>query len=254
MSISSRKSFEGGLNMSWKSMIYKTSTNDISIALQASTPPIYHQGSQDMGNRIANCSDYADPKTLFPNAGNILINKNSLHQRDSVVSSSSDSIIDPTKHLQHNPDPFSDSYYEDTAESLLENDFRDSAIYSDDSNEKKSDATLSADDHIYATVNKSINKPMIPPKIPPKKPSLLIKPSISVRSLSSPTFNCLNLSLHQNPPVPLKPSNLKSPEMRNAIRKKNAEALMKSPSISPPPQTPSANDSSWVKQQAMKFQ
>ncbi|KAG5678381.1 hypothetical protein PVAND_008061 [Polypedilum vanderplanki] len=225
MSISSRKSFEGGLNLSWKNMIYKTSTTDISTTTNVASPPIYRQGSEDLGSRIANV-DYADPRTLFASSSNILINKSSLNQsqRDSVVSSSTDSIIDQQKNLIHQHyDTFSDSYYEDTAESVLENDFRDSAIYSDDSNEKKSDSTLSPNDdnHIYATVNKSPqNKPLIPPRIP-KKPNLLLKSSFANRS--APSFTTFSISpvspttssLH--PPVPQKPSNLKTPEIRNAI-------------------------------------
>lgn len=226
MSISSRKSFEGGLNSSWKNMIYKSSNTDISVVL--STPPIYRQGSEDLGNRIAHV-DYADPKTLFSSSSNILINKSSLNQRDSVVSSSSDSIVDPQKQLllmQQNSEVFSDSYYEDTAESVLENDFRDSAIYSDDSNEKKSE--LTSPEHIYATVNKTPAKPAIPPKLL-KKPTLLPK--------SSPV----------HPPVPARPSNLKSPEVRNAIF--NVRKLNQKSSLPIPKQM----DSSWVKQQVEKY-
>lgn len=248
MSISSRKSLDGGLNLNWKNIIYKTSTNDISLNSVA-TPPIYRQGSEDMGNRIANV-DYADPKTLFPSAGNILINKSSLNQRDSVVSSSTDSIIvDASKYLQQmqqNSDPFSDSYYEDTAESLLENDFRDSAIYSDDSNEKKVDTSLNSDNQIYAIVNKTPMKPAIPPKIA-KKPSLLVKPAVPNRSSS---YSSIQTSTQANPPIPAKPSNLRSPEIRNAIfsvRKLNTPA-------SPPPPSDQMSPNSWVKQQVQKFQ
>lgn len=245
MSISSRKSFEGGLNSSWKNMIYKSSNTDISTVM--STPPIYRQGSEDLGNRIANV-DYADPRTLFASSSNILINKSSLHQRDSVVSSSSDSIFDPQKQLlllQQNYDPFSDSYYEDTAESVLENDFRDSAIYSDDSNEKRSEATLSPEyEHIYATVNKSPTKPAIPPKIL-KKPTILTKSNFA----SSP-------ALLSHPPIPARPSNLKSPEVRNAIlnvRKLNQKSALPVPTTSSQPDSNDSSNKSWVHQQAQKF-
>ena len=150
-------------------------------------PPIYRQGSQDLGNRIAHV-DYADPKTLFSSTVNVFVNKNSLSQRDSIVSSSTDSISEAQKQKQE-PELFSDSFYEETAESLLENDFRDSAIYSDE--------TSPSDEHIYATVTK--------PQIP-KKPAVAPKTFLVKTPATSP-----------RPPVPIKPSNLKSPEVRNAI-------------------------------------
>jgi hypothetical protein len=239
---SSRKSLDGGLNSSWKNMIYKNSTNDITQAFN--TPRIYRQGSEDLGCRIANV-DYADPKKLFASSNNILINKSSLYQhRDSVVSTSSDSIMDPQKQVQVT-DPFSDSYYEDTAESVLESkDFRDSAIYSDDSNEKRSDSTLSPDEHVYATVH----KPPTPVKPAlPKKPSLLIKPNFTSRSpsLTSPVNSV-------PPPIPCKPSSLKSPEVRNAIfsyRKNHFNQTSEEKSIDD-----GSEQCSWVKQQVGKFQ
>lgn len=249
VSLSSRKSFDGGLNSSWKSMIYKSSTTDVSTVFN--TPPIYRQGSEDLGSRIANV-DYADPKKLFASNTNILINKSSLYkQRDSVVSSSSDSIMhDAQKHLQQQQvDPFSDSYYEDTAESVLESkDFRDSAIYSDDSNEKRSDASPCID--VYASVNK---KPPTAKPALPKKPSLLLKPNFTSRPssiISSPPLN--------PPPIPCKPSNLKSPEIRNAIfnfRKGNFHSSEEKLSSSEPIcETELKEPGSWVKQQVGKFQ
>lgn len=181
-SISSRKSFDGG-------------------NINLHSPPIYHQGSEALGNRIANV-DYADPKTLFPSAVNIFVNKTSMSQRDSLVTSSSDSVCDSQKlkQSQMETEQFCDSsFYEETAESLLENDFRDSAIYSDDSNEKRVE-----NQHIYATINK-MDKPT-PPKIP-KKPQIPLKVNRDpLKRLQSPP-----------PPVPTKPSCLKSPEVRNAI-------------------------------------
>lgn len=219
-SISSRKSLDGGFCFNLKNL-----------------PPVYRQGSEDMGNRIAHV-DYADPKTLFPSAVNIFVNKNSMSQRDSVVSSSSDSVCDPQKLQKQESEPFSDSFYEDTAESLLENDFRDSAIYSDDSNERRLESGSQSDEHIYATVNKQPAKP-IPPKIP-KKPNLAIKPAFANRLVSA----------HQSPPpVPTKPSNLKTPEIRNAIfniRKlnQNVDEKLLSPT----------SQKSWVSQQVQKFQ
>lgn len=244
VSLSSRKSFDGGLNSSWKSMIYKTSTTDISTVFN--TPHIYRQGSEDLGNRIAH-GDYADPKKLFASNSNILINKSSLYkQRDSVFSSSSDSIMhDTQKYLPHQ----SDSYYEDTAESILESrDFRDSAIYSDDSNEKRSDVNQTSDDHVYAMVNKPPPTPTKPAL--PKKPSLLLKPNFQSRPsslISSPPLP---------PPIPNKPSNLKSPEVRNAIfnyRKASEEKNCQNANDDEN-STSSSKSNNWVKQQVGKFQ
>lgn len=225
-SISSRKSFDGGFSFNLKN-----------------TPTVYRQGSEDLGNRLAHV-DYADPKTLFPSAVNIFVNKNSISQRDSVVSSSSDSVCDPSKQQKQMQDSeiFSDSFYEDTAESLLENDFRDSAIYSDDSHERRLESSSQSDEHIYATVSKPAEK-MTPPKIP-KKPHLVLKAAFANR-FTPPT-------MQSPPPVPEKPSNLKTPEVRNAIfhvRKvnrnaENVESKMNSP-MSP---------KSWVSQQVQKFQ
>jgi pleckstrin homology domain-containing family G member 1/2/3 len=226
ISASSRKSLDGGFIFNLKN-----------------TPPVYRQGSEDMGNRIAHV-DYADPKTLFPSAVNIFVNKNSLNQRDSVVSSSSDSVSDlnkTSKQTQPDVEPFSDSFYEDHAESLLENDFRDSAIYSDDSNERRLESNSQSEEHIYATVTKQPTpaKPT-PPKIP-KKPTLTLKSNIATR---------IPTSLQSPPPVPFKPSNLKSPEVRNAIftmRKLNQPADEKS-------LLPRLPQKSWVSQQVQKFQ
>lgn len=239
-SMGSRKSLDGGvLNSSWKSMIYKTSTTDIPSVFNTS-PHIYRQGSEDLGCRIAH-GDYADPKKLF--ASNCSVNKSSLYkQRDSVVSSSSDSIAQQLQQQQHQQQQqtecFSDSYYEDTAESVLESkDFRDSAIYSDDSNEKRSDTLQCSDDHIYATVNKPT--PPVKPALP-KKPSLLQKPNFTSRPSSIVTPSPPPVP----PPIPSKPSNLKSPEVRNNIfnyRKNN-------------PAQGESIENSWVKQQAGKFQ
>lgn len=227
-SIASRKSLDGGFIFNLKN-----------------TPRVYRQGSEDLGNRIAHV-DYADPRTLFPSAVNIFVNKNSLSQRDSVVSSSSDSMSDHNKQskeaeAQSGIEPFSDSFYEDHAESLLENDFRDSAIYSDDSNERRLESNSQSEEHIYATVAKhSTPVKSTPPKIP-KKPTIVIKSNIATR---------IPTSLQSPPPVPLKPSNLKTPEIRNAIfnvRKLNQHADESS-------LPPRSSKKSWVSQQVQKFQ
>jgi pleckstrin homology domain-containing family G member 1/2/3 len=223
---SSRKSFDGVLN-------YKPKN----------TPPVYRQGSEDLGNRIAHV-DYADPKSLFPSAVNIFVNKNSLNQRDSVVSSSSDSVCDSQKQNkpQQQSEPFSDSFYEDTAESLLENDFRDSAIYSDDSNERKLESNAPLEEHIYASVSKpAITIRQTPPKIP-KKPAIPLR-TTKLANMQSP------------PPVPTKPSNLRTPEIRNAIFSvRKLHQSVDGNAMSPTSPTKASSPKSWVSEQVQKFQ
>lgn len=146
---------------------------------------IHRQGSQALGSRIAS-SDYVDPRTLFAHShqqhlrsSQTLINRISMQnkqlQRDSVVSStsSSDSVsasaalnndaqsasfapFDASKPLPPTPDvadfdASDDSYYEKNIDSCLESDdvFRDSAIYSDESNDKR----FNRPEHIYSTIN-----------------------------------------------------------------------------------------------------
>lgn len=258
VSITSRKSFDSQLSFSFKR---KTS--------KVETPLIYRQGSENLGNRIAHV-DYADPKTLFQvsssqsgascAAVNVLINKNSLKtQRDSVFSSSSDSVCDHQKNAQllQTVDHFSNSYYEESVEDCLENDFRDSAIYSDDSNEKRYELNLHPDEHIYATVTKRDSvAPMNlkPPPTPP--PQILKKPNLT-----------LKVSRVQSPPIiPKKPSNLKSPEVRKVIENYRTHiASVTSPTqsdisksderiknLEDPMST--ASPSSWVLKQVQKFQ
>ena len=248
VSITSRKSFDSQLSFNFKR---KTS--------KVETPPIYRQGSENLGNRIAHV-DYADPKTLFqvPSSNisstscaavNVLINKNSLKmQRDSVFSSSSDSVCDNQKnvHLLQAVDHFSNSYYEENVEDCLEKDFRDSAIYSDDSNEKRFE-------HIYATVAKRefvVPLELKPPAIPP--PKTLKKPNL-----------VLKFGQIQSPPmIPKKPSNLKSPEVRKVIQNyrthiANVTSPIKDNSKSDdekPMPTTSTSPNSWVLKQVQKFQ
>lgn len=261
VSITSRKSFDSQLSFSFKR---KTSA-------KVETPPIYRQGSENLGNRIAHV-DYADPKTLFqvnsPQSGtsscanvNVLINKNSLKtQRDSVFSSSSDSVCDHQKNAQQQlqtVDPFSNSYYEESVEDCLENDFRDSAIYSDDSNEKRYEQNMQPDEHIYATIAKRDSVVPMDMKPPPTPPQILRKPNLT-----------LKVSKVQSPPIiPKKPSNLKSPEVRKVIQ--NYRTHIASTTTSPTqPDSSKADEriknledpmstqssSSWVLKQVQKFQ
>lgn len=143
---------------------------------------IHKQGSESIGSRIAHL-DYADPKTLFSSHSNsnsnILINKHFLKtQRDSAFSltSSNDSVNDSITKHQLLEAMCNDSYYEKSVEDSLEKEdvFRDSAIYSDDCNERKVE-------NFYEVPNYS--PPLLPRKSPPKKPippPLPPKPTLSV--------------------------------------------------------------------------
>jgi hypothetical protein len=248
----SRKSLDSGVLKSYFSYNSDRKLSMTEIAQNSgSIPPIYRQGSEDLGSRIAHV-DYADPKTLFPSTSNILINKAALKsQRDSVFSSSSDSVCDPQiKQIQ-----MEDSYYEQCVEDCLENDFRDSAVYSDDNNGRL-DALLTPEfqheEHIYAQVNKKTKTP----PIVPKKPSLLVKP----------------LPITTPPPVPVKPSNLKSPDVKKVIlsyRNSNSSTSSNLPintsrlssgsnqstnTLTPEVSNESTSPKSWVLQQVQKFQ
>lgn len=190
---------------------------------------IHKQGSRALGSRIASV-DYADPKLLFGNHQNhhrrsqTFINRISMQniqlQRDSVLSSTSsnDSVntnlasdaaisvapppsppFDASKPLPDLPNA-DDFYYEKNIDSCLESDevFRDSAIYSDECNEKR----YMRPEHIYSTISEvketlattmtAATKPIPPPKIPSHK----IHP-IPLRSAPPP-------------PLPAKPTNLPS--------------------------------------------
>ncbi|ALC41737.1 GEFmeso [Drosophila busckii] len=96
---------------------------------------LHRQGSEAVGERMAHV-DYADPKTLF----SIIASSEASLQRDSVFSltSSSCTSSDSMSGLEP-PHSSNNSFeYEQQVEDSLENDFRDSAIYSDDNNEKRS--------------------------------------------------------------------------------------------------------------------
>lgn len=193
---------------------------------------IHKQGSETLGSRIAHL-DYADPKTLFTShsTSNILINKHFLKtQRDSAFSltSSNDSVCD-TKH------PIleamcNDSYYEKSVDISLEKEdvFRDSAIYSDDCNERKVE-------NLYEVPNYS--PPLLPRKSPPRIPK---KPA-----LRSP------------PPLPPKPmlSLLKVDQNENdeQVSRMNEEQLSGDGDMLSPTDS-NCSSSSWVLTQIKNFE
>ncbi|XP_054741281.1 uncharacterized protein LOC129246457, partial [Anastrepha obliqua] len=119
---------------------------------------LHRQGSEAVGERMAHV-DYADPRTLFTAIG---ATSDASLQRDSVFSltSSNDSMCDQKRAAAGattlSDGANSDFVYEDNVEACLENDFRDSAIYSDD-NDKRPDYELG--DHI--------KRPNSPPPPPP---------------------------------------------------------------------------------------
>ncbi|KAH8254348.1 hypothetical protein KR032_009652, partial [Drosophila birchii] len=100
---------------------------------------LHRQGSEAVGERMAHV-DYADPKTLFGLAP--LLNHSERDSVFSLTSSSSDSMCEQQRKQRSGVDPPSASAsgsfeYEQQVEDSLENDFRDSAIYSDDNNDKR---------------------------------------------------------------------------------------------------------------------
>lgn len=218
---------------------------------------IHKQGSRALGSRIAS-SDYADPKTLFSQNYHSLANKNiALVQRDSAFSltSSNDSVnltVNSDIHsklsnqqlntVNQNPNNASennemgksspshssssssgdDSYYEKTVETYLENDgiFRDSAIYSDDNNEKPYIRL----EHIYSTIEEiKLEENKIKPPPPPKLNAQKRK-SIVTRAA---------------PPIPEKPSVI-APVLPSRIGRRSEPVTEKEKQMpsSPPPSLP----------------
>lgn len=222
---------------------------------------IHKQGSRALGSRIA-AVDYADPKLLFGNHQNhhrrsqTFINRismqNILLQRDSVLSSTSSNDSVNTNHTNDTANslapppspPFDaskplpalpnvDDYYEKNIDSCLESDevFRDSAIYSDECNDKR----YMRPEHIYSTISEVKEtaaatpppKPIPPPKILSHKiqpiplraappPPLPAKPTVLPASLrivvASDSSNSNSISMEEissmppsMPPPPLPP-------------------------------------------------
>ncbi|XP_058066305.1 uncharacterized protein LOC131215927 [Anopheles bellator] len=217
---------------------------------------IYKQGSMDLGSRIAHL-DYADPRTLFPtqpctspatlaSAGNVLINRVSMQsvsynalasgeqQRDSMLassSSSSDSVCEdqqPVLALSERHDDEDDEnccFYERTVEECLEHDFRDSAVYSGDDNDRRTGAGGHA---FYETPSDSFLKP------PPPSPQ--------------GTFS------GHPPPIPAKPSHLglgrTKYRLESGVAAVQASSDPSAPSINPKP----SSSRGWVLQQVRRFQ
>uniref|UniRef100_A0A1B0BNH0 DH domain-containing protein n=1 Tax=Glossina palpalis gambiensis TaxID=67801 RepID=A0A1B0BNH0_9MUSC len=121
---------------------------------------LHLQGSEAVGERIAHL-DYADPRSLF------IITKSDTTttlQRDSVFSltSSNDSVCEQKRLNSKFADSSQNFEYEHCVEATLENDFRDSAIYSDD-NERRMDPAQQIPSYLSSLQN--TYKPPVPPKI-----------------------------------------------------------------------------------------
>lgn len=189
---------------------------------------IHKQGSESLGSRIAHL-EYADPQTLFSSHSNsnILINKHFLKtQRDSAFSltSSNDSVNDLKHHIFEAMG--NDSYYEKSVEDSLEKEdfFRDSAIYSDDCNERKTE-------NVYEVPNYS--PPLLPRKSPPRIPK---------KPLLSP------------PPLPPKPMlNLLKIEKNDSNDLLNEQRLMTDSDLLSPTDS-NCSSSSWVLTQIKNFE
>ncbi|XP_052873855.1 uncharacterized protein LOC128279175 [Anopheles cruzii] len=214
---------------------------------------IYKQGSMDLGSRIAHL-DYADPRTLFPThaptangaGNNVLINRVSMQsvsynalasgeqQRDSMLASSSSSSEgsvcedqQPVLALNDDEDDENCCFYERTVEECLEHDFRDSAVYSGDDNDRR---TGGGGGHaFYETPSDSFLK------TPPTPPS------------PQGTFG------GHPPPIPAKPSHLGLGRTKYRLEPGVVPVQGTSPdpsSINPKP----SSSRGWVLQQVRRFQ
>ncbi|XP_065366751.1 uncharacterized protein GEFmeso isoform X2 [Calliphora vicina] len=133
-------------------------------------------GSETIGERMAHV-DYADPRTLF----NIIkYDDPNQMQRDSVLSltSSNDSVCEHKPDKGKYKDATNSFEYEDSVEACLENDFRDSAIYSDDN-----DRRLDKSNSFRNSKNPPLKpKPAYVPPLPLKTP---LKPAESNKEFTT---------------------------------------------------------------------
>uniref|UniRef100_A0A182WIX1 DH domain-containing protein n=1 Tax=Anopheles minimus TaxID=112268 RepID=A0A182WIX1_9DIPT len=221
---------------------------------------IYKQGSIDLGSRIAHL-DYADPKTLFfqPLPGsptmatcsttalsiasgtdrtnqNVLINRASMQsvnnndqqQRDSVLasSSSSDSVCEEPRNTTTSTvydDDEQCCFYERTVEECLEHDFRDSAVYSGDDNDRQRGGGTNgatSDQHLYEALT---------PVTSPSEEKRTSQQHQQTRNSGPP------------PPIPAKPAHLGQCKRQPVAATKTTA-------------TTTTNSRGWVLQQVRRFQ
>ncbi|XP_054090336.1 uncharacterized protein LOC105218115 isoform X2 [Zeugodacus cucurbitae] len=196
---------------------------------------LHRQGSEAVGERMAHV-DYADPRTLFTvNASN----SDASLQRDSVFSltSSNDSVCDQKRAASSalNSDASnSDFVYEDNVEACLENDFRDSAIYSDD-NEKRADYESSD----------GIKRPRSPPPPPPPARNRS-NPEVPPKPTGIPRVNISKMASPRKE-LPLPPLALADQDAQRFAAEKPAHVVICPPHLS------AAASRSWVLQQIDNF-
>lgn len=170
-----------------------------SDSLEVDRHSILHlPGSETIGERMAHV-DYADPRTLF---SVIKSEESSQEQRDSVLSltSSNDSVCEPKTMENCNKNKRNEGFpYEESVEACLENDFRDSAIYSDD-NERRLEKTNS-----FSSVNK--NPPLKP------KPAYVPPPPLKSPPKATESNNCKS----NGPGVIMCPPNLSPNSTRSWV-------------------------------------
>ncbi|XP_017491216.1 PREDICTED: uncharacterized protein LOC108379381 [Rhagoletis zephyria] len=192
---------------------------------------LHRQGSEAVGERMAHV-DYADPRTLF--TVSVATSDASL-QRDSVFSltSSNDSMCDHKRAAGTTPGSDganSDFVYEDNVEACLENDFRDSAIYSDD-NEKRTDYEL----------GDGVKRPNSPPP-PPPPARYRTNPEVPPKPTGIPRVNISKTSPRKEMP----PSPLSAAEAHCLGGKPSSVVIC-------PPHMSAAASRSWVLQQIDNF-
>lgn len=197
---------------------------------------IHKQGSETLGSRIAQL-DYADPKTLFttstniPTAtsqSNILINKicNIKQERDSVFSltSSNDSVNEGNNNNNkqqtnefneksyHDDDNNDDEYEKNVEDSLENNIFRDSAIYSDDNVGRCENIYETPTDLQFYGIEKSIILPeqsvVLATEPPPTPPPRNCPPKVPKKPAIGRTNSIQQPPPALTPPLPTKPSSL----------------------------------------------
>ncbi|XP_017116502.1 uncharacterized protein LOC108138668 isoform X1 [Drosophila elegans] len=132
---------------------------------------LHRQGSEAVGERMAHV-DYADPKTLF---GLGVLNHSERDSVFSLTSSSSDSMCEQQRKRSAVDPPKASSAtfeYEQQVEDSLENDFRDSAIYSDDNEKRSGDYDVQ--------LRRPSSPPPPPPPLGPRPPQIAPKPAKDV--------------------------------------------------------------------------
>ncbi|XP_037910688.1 uncharacterized protein LOC119651261 [Hermetia illucens] len=198
---------------------------------------IHRQGSDAVGERMAN-ADYVDPRSLFVNsANNSTVSLDP--QRDSVFSltSSNDSVSENNRKnstiQEETITTTANEYfeYEENVEACLENDFRDSAVYSDD-NERRQDYDQ----------GELLEFQLSPPPLPKKKASV----TNGDRKSGSAEKGVKGTHRGAPPPIPAKPLFV--------VTKRLSSAMSTPETNSPELKSPLGSEGkSWVLKQIENF-